>query len=92
MTFAAENLEKRKEYLTPEFYQALQDVQTAGDPFTLREDLPKAFRVGACRATDSGVQFDLLLFWKTDTRSEQQAIKVDVENRGGKWLVSEVTN
>ena len=92
MTFSVENLERRKEYLTPEFYDSLRQSSPSVDPFTRTDDLPKAFRVGECRPAQSGVQFDVLLFWKTDTRTEQRSIRVNAAERGGKWLVSGVSD
>jgi len=92
MTFSNENLEKRKNYLTPEFYNRLRSGEQLVDPFTRTTDLPKAFRVGECRVDESEkrVTFNVLLFWKTDTRSEQRSIQVGVEKVEGRWLVDTV--
>ena len=94
MTFSPEHLEARKAYLTPQFYDQLKDAQTIGDPFTQTEDLPKAFRVSECRVVEPGKHTSLkvLLFWKTDTRSEQRPIQVESVNINGKWLVDSVAN
>ena len=63
------------------------------DPYVLTSDFPKAFRVGECRVVEprKRTQFDVLLFWKDDVRSEQRSIKVDTENIGGRWLIRGVT-
>lgn len=93
MTFSAENLEKRKQFLTAELYERLKNEQQGGDPFTLTSDHPKAFRVGDCKVIEPGkrTRFQVLLFWKDDFRSEQRPITVEVENAGGKWLIRSVT-
>lgn len=90
MVFSTENLEKRKGFLTRELYDRLNGQAPDVDPFTQTSDLPKAFRVGECTETTSGVQFDVLLFWKTDTRTEQRSIKVDAEKVGDEWYVAKV--
>ena len=63
------------------------------DPYVLTSDFPKAFRVGECKVVqpDRRTQFEVLLFWKDDVRSEQRSIKVDTENVDGKWLIRSVT-
>jgi hypothetical protein len=92
MTFSNENLEKRNEYLTPRFFQELRDHPPPVDPFTRTEDTPKAFRVGDCRVAEPGsrVRFDVLLFWKTDVRTEQRPIGVESAKVDGRWLVDRV--
>ena len=74
---------------------ATQSMQRSGDidPFFLTNDPPKAFRVGDCKVIEKGkrTQFELLLFWKDDVRSEQRSIKVGMDNVDGKWLIHEVT-
>src|SRR5688572_2157909 len=91
--FASEDLEKRKMHLTARFLESLRGGPPI-DPFTRTSDQPKAFRVGECRIVEPGrrVAFELVLFWKTDTRTEQRAINVEVENVGNKWLIDSVTN
>jgi hypothetical protein len=91
--FGPQDLEQRSGYITPGFRERLHDT-TQVDPFTLTADTPKAFRAGECRVVEPArrVAFELLLFWKTDTRSEQRTIIVEAENVGGKWLVDRVTN
>jgi hypothetical protein len=63
------------------------------DPFVLTNDFPKAFRVGECKVVEPGrrTQFEVLLFWKDDVRSEQRTIKVETENVGGRWLIRSIT-
>ena len=92
-TFSSENLEKRRPFLSREFYEHLKSEPQQGDPFTRTSDLPKAFRVGECKVVEPGRQtsFELLLFWKDDVRSEQRAIKVETENADGRWLIRSIT-
>ena len=95
MAFTAENLEQRRPYLTTRFYDELKTRSVNGDPFTqTADDPPKAFRVGECRVVEPGkrTSFEVLLFWKTDTRSEQRPIRVEIEKTDGRWLVDSVAN
>lgn len=92
MKFSPENLEKRRSHLSPGFFESLNADRPAVDPFTRTDDVPKAFRVGECRVVtpDRRVAFELVLFWKTDTRTEQRAINVEAEKIDGKWLIDAV--
>ncbi|MEP6703709.1 MAG: hypothetical protein ABJB34_02780 [Acidobacteriota bacterium] len=92
MTYSIENLEKRKRFLSPHLFESLRDSTPASDPFTRTSDVPKAFRVGECRVIERArrVSFNVLLFWKTDTRTEQRAIAVDTQNIDGKWLIDSI--
>jgi hypothetical protein len=92
--FSPETLESRKGYLTPGFFQELKALPPAIDPFTRTDDPPKAFRAGECRVVEPGrsVKFEVVLFWKTDTRTEQRPISVDARNVDGKWLIERVTD
>ncbi len=93
MNFSQENLKKREQFLTPEFANELRSVSEGADPFTTGDtDIPKAFRVGECeQAAPDKAQFQVLLFWKDDVRSEQREITVGIEKRNGRWLVDSVT-
>jgi predicted Fe-S protein YdhL (DUF1289 family) len=63
------------------------------DRFFLTNDSPKAFRVGECKVVEPGKRttFEVLLFWKDDTRSEQRSIHVETEKRQSKWLITKVS-
>jgi hypothetical protein len=93
-SFNADDLERRRVYLTERFFENLKTAPPAVDPFTRTDDVPKAFRAGECRVIDPGrrVVFELVLFWKTDTRTDQRAISVEAEKIGDKWLVDSVSN
>ncbi len=94
--FAGEDLDKRKEYLTPAFFESLnyqpRDFLPGTDPFTRTEEQPKAFRVGSCiELSPERTAFQVLLFWKDDVRSEQRQINVEVVKAGDKWLIDRVS-
>lgn len=90
----AENLKQRGKFLTDEFTERLKVVSGETDPFTLTSDLPKAFRVGGCQTIESQkrVSFGVLLFWKTDTRTEQREIRVEAVRQNDKWLINKISN
>jgi hypothetical protein len=93
MRFSAENLKQREKFLTPVFAERLSSWTNPGDPFTTgNEDLPKAFRVGACKeiAADK-TEFQVLLFWRDDVRSEQREIRVVAAKENDRWLIDNVT-
>lgn len=92
MSFSEEGLKKREHYLTPEMVQQLGNAAEGTDPFTTGDgDFPKAFRPGECRViSPDRTVFDVLIFWKDDTRSEQRSIKVTVQKIGDKWLIDKV--
>ena len=94
MRFSQENLRQREKYLTPEYLKSLEGVQTENDVFTTNNtDFPKAFRVGKCEVVDPAkTNIEILLFWKTDTRTEQKAIKTEVVREGDKWLINRIFN
>ena len=92
--FKADDIERRRGYLTERFFENLISAPPAVDPFTRTDDVPKAFRAGECRVIEPGrrVVFELVLFWKTDTRTDQRAISVEAEKIGEKWLVDSVSD
>lgn len=94
MRFSEENLKQREKFLTPEFYKSLQGAQTDGDVLTTGgTDFPKAFRVGKCEiAAPDKTNFEVLLFWRDDTRTEQRPIRVETVKQGDKWLVNKILN
>jgi len=85
-----EYLEKRKKYLTDNWkFYISKNLQDKRDYFTLTEDYPKAFRIGECEvsAPDKTV-FQVVFFWKDDTRTEQRETKVEVMKENGNWLIN----
>ena len=89
-----ENLRQREKFLTAELKQNLA-VQNDSkiDYFTQTGDYPKAFRVGGCEVASSDKTiFDVVLFWKDDTRTEQREVKVETVKQNEKWLINKVEN
>jgi len=93
MNFTRENLRQREKFLSREFLANLSEKdESATDYFTATNDYPKAFRVGGCKVIEpeKRVSFGVLLFWKTDTRSEQREIHVEAVKENDKWLLDKV--
>lgn len=92
MKNSPENLALRAKFLTPEFQTAAAAAIPQVDFFTTGdEDFPKAFRIGGCEPLGSDrVRVEVLLFWRTDTRSEQRAINVEIVNDSTGWKVDKV--
>ncbi len=93
MKFTRENLRQRERFLSGALVENLSkqsDGET--DYFTQTSDYPKAFRVGGCEVVEPEKRANLgvLLFWKTDTRSEQKEIHVEAVRENGKWLINRV--
>jgi hypothetical protein len=92
MKFSPENLRLRERFLTPEYAASLRNESTEADVFTVNSnDYPKAFRAGGCRAAaPDKVVFEVLLFWKTESRTEQRQIEVETIKRNDKWLIDKI--
>lgn len=93
MKFSSENLKLRERFLTPDLSKSMDSMQEEVDPFTTgNSDFPKAFRVGECNEISPGrTEFQVLLFWRDDTRSEQRVIKVTAAKQNEKWLVDTIS-
>jgi hypothetical protein len=90
---SADNVRLREKYLTSRLKDNLLNAPaTDVDYFTATSDLPKAFRVGGCTVNAPGqsVNFDVLLFWKDDKRTEQKHVSVAVRKENEKWLIDRV--
>ena len=94
MLFSKERLEEKRRHLTDRFYQSLTAATGDADPFTSgTADVPRAFRLGECEKLAEGrASFEVLLFWRDETRTEQRAIRVELEQSGGTWLIDKVNN
>ncbi len=92
MRFSPDGLKASEKYLTPALIDALRNTPDGTDPFTSGDgDLPRAFRTGECRVlSPERTEFDVLLFWKDETRSEQRNIKVQAVKSGDRWLVDKI--
>ena len=93
LNFSRESLNKRTNFLTPEYASRLSGEPDGADPFTTGDtDYPKAFRVGECKEISAGrTDFEVLLFWKDDVRSEQRVINVEATKQGDRWLINRVS-
>lgn len=92
MGFSNEALKLRERFISPSLREEVQNAAEGTDPFTTGDtDLPKAFRAGECRILEPDrTQFDILLLWKDDVRSEQRTIKVELVKTPDGWLVDKV--
>ena len=95
MKSTVENLKAREKFLSRDLIENLsKKAESPIDYFTQTDDYPKAFRVGECRIVEpeKRVNLGVLLFWKTDTRSEQREISIEAVSENGKWTVNRVGN
>ena len=92
LKYSPADLDQREKFLTTEFANKLRAAEPETDPFTLTSDTPKAFRIGECQTIEAErkVSFDVLLFWKTDERTEQRTIKAEAVIQDDSWLVNAV--
>lgn len=93
MKFTKENLKQREKFLTDNLKKQLENQpENAVDYFTATDDYPKAFRLGKCEVVeaDKKVNIQIVLFWKTDTRSEQKEVQVETVKQNNNWLVNKV--
>lgn len=90
MGFSADGFEARKRFLTPEFASAVSGSPEGTDPFTTgTNDTPRAFRVGECREISvERTETNVLLFWRSDERTEQREVKVETVDVNDTWLVN----
>ncbi len=94
MKFSPAKLKPLEKFLTPEYFNSLQNLQTDADVFTTNNtDYPKAFRIGKCEIiSPEKTKMEIQLFWRDDTRSEQKSIYAEVVKQDNKWLVNKVLN
>ena len=92
MKNTAKNLKGQEKYLSADLQKRLaEQSDSAIDYFTQTADYPKAFRVGGCEvAAPNKTIFDILLFWKTETRSEQREINVETIKENDTWVIDKV--
>lgn len=93
MKFSADGLTMREKFLTPEFAKTIEGSPEGTDPFTTAsDDIPKAFRVGECRElSPERTESNVLLFWRSDDRTEQREIKVEAVDKNDRWLLNKVS-
>jgi hypothetical protein len=87
-----ENLHLREKFLTDELRQNLTaQADDKIDYFTQTADYPKTFRVGDCEiVNENKTVFEVVLFWKDDTRSEQRKVSAEVVKQNDKWLINKI--
>ena len=92
MKFSDEGLKARERFLTPAIVEGLRSVPEGTDPFTTGDtDFPKAFRVGECQVVaPDRTRFEVLIFWKDDTRTEQRSLFVETTTSGDRWRVDKI--
>ncbi|MEO8572336.1 MAG: hypothetical protein ABI481_00080 [Pyrinomonadaceae bacterium] len=100
MHLTEENVRLREKHLTRRLFRdllneavALPVKTTEYFTATATNDLPKAFRVGECKVVQPGdaVQFDVLLFWKDDIRTEQRHVSASLKKEDDNWLIDSVS-
>ncbi len=90
---SAENLTKRKKFLSNDLLEKLGQENSKKDYFTQTDDYPKAFRVGSCENSGNDrAKFEILLFWRRDEINTQRAIIVEAVNENGQWLIDKVSS
>ena len=89
-----ENLKAREKFLTSGLFQELSaSTEQKRDYFTATDDYPRAFRVGECTAdSEDKVTLQVVLLWRTDTRTQQKEVKAEAVNADGNWLINKVFN
>jgi hypothetical protein len=93
MHFSPGLLETHKRFLTTQLAENLKNSPPGSDPFALTpdDDPPKAFSVGNCKASGDKANLKVLIFWKTDTRSEQRELNVEAVKQNDQWLVNSIS-
>jgi hypothetical protein len=92
MAINAKELERLKKYMTPQAAKELEGTETENDIFTTNStDHPKAFRIGSCKLEQPDTaRLSVLLFWRSDERTEQREINIEAKKIDGKWLFNKV--
>ncbi len=92
MALSEKELDKLQKYMTPETVKELRGQETENDVFTTNtNDYPKAFRIGDCKLiSPDKAEMSVLLFWRTEERTEQREINVEARKINDKWLFNKV--
>lgn len=87
-----QSLKQREIFLSRRLFDELKkQTVSREDYFTQTEDYPKAFRVGGCEViSENKTVFEVLLFWKNETRSDQVEIKVETVKENNNWVIDKV--
>ncbi len=92
MLFTKESLQARDRFLTSDFRKDLETSPDGVDVFTTgSDDIPRAFREGKCTTISSDhTTFEVLIFWRDDTRTEQRQINVEAKKTATGWRIDRV--
>lgn len=92
MAFSSENLKLRERFLSPDLFRKVVNSPWGLDPFTTGTDnFPRAFRVGGCtELARDRPEFQVLLFWRDETSTEQKTISVEAVKSDDKWLIDRI--
>ncbi len=85
-----EKLELLRGYLSGALFDKLSKSDgRETDYLTQYVDFPKAFRVGACRDTANGPEFEVLLFWRREEKNFEEKIFVTAVKEKN-WVIQAV--
>ena len=101
-SFTAAGIKRKRSWLSPELYDLLiaeasrkytpdtvPDIE--GDPFTDSQDYPQKFVVGKSDVSAEKATVDLALHWISRGKiTERRAYKVELTNKSGSWLISNI--
>ncbi|MEO8647524.1 MAG: DUF3828 domain-containing protein, partial [Acidobacteriota bacterium] len=94
LNFSPERIAEQKRFISNAYADRLKNISADTDPFTMTpaSDPPKAFRIGECRSLEpqKKVEFEVVFFWRTDTRSEQRSVAAETVNEDGRWVIDRV--
>jgi len=105
--FTVKNVQLRKRWFTPEFYQVLlgelkreaaeskahpdEAPYIEGDPFTESQEYPHAFQTGTPAIEGDSGKVPITLTWKW-TGFKPRKLEIRLKNTGGRWLIDDIVN
>ncbi|HRI03843.1 MAG TPA: hypothetical protein PLL77_08885 [Pyrinomonadaceae bacterium] len=89
---SAENFKARERYLTPRYFASLSAYpETVRDPFTMTTEYPRTFKLAECKAASAtDIDLRVQIYWRDDTKTEQQEVQANFVKQDGKWLLDGV--
>jgi hypothetical protein len=86
------DVEVRKDFLTPQFFQTLMRREKAlNDPFTVSDSLPTTFKIGECSESGGSARFRVQVYWRDDRATIQKDFFVTMKQQEDKWRIDEIT-
>ena len=87
-----DNFKARERYLTPRYFASLATYPEKGaDPFTLTTEYPRTFKLAECKAASpTDIDLKIQIYWRDDTKTEQQEVQANFVKQDGKWLLDGV--